>query len=232
MNEQARLCPYCRSPVATVRCANCYHMNVPDAVHCSGCGRNLGLEPLGESDQLRCPDCAVQFEAFSAGPGLLHDCPRCGGQFVEHALLHELLERREVYGRAAPRRMASSNPLEQPVRYVPCPSCGALMNRKNFGQTSGVIVDVCQQHGVWFDPGELPRVLAFVESGGLERARRRDEERRHRQRQEQLQSGGATMATVTATNSTHVTGETDLLDDLADAGIALVGFVASLLRRE
>ena len=31
---------------------------------------------------------------------------------------------------------------------------------------SGVVVDVCSAHGTWFDEGELPRVLAFVESYG------------------------------------------------------------------
>lgn len=45
------------------------------------------------------------------------------------------------------------------------------MHRKNFGGRSGVIVDVCTSHGTWFDAEELPRVLAFVEAGGLERVR-------------------------------------------------------------
>jgi hypothetical protein len=47
------------------------------------------------------------------------------------------------------------------------------MNRKNFGSVSGVIVDVCKQHGTWFDLGELPRVLAFVAGGGMDRTRAR-----------------------------------------------------------
>jgi Zn-finger nucleic acid-binding protein len=207
-------------------------MNVPEAVHCSGCGRDLGLEPLGQPDELLCPDCGIPFEAFSGGPGLLHDCPKCGGQLVEHALLRELLERREVYGRLAPRQAPRQNPLLQPVRYVPCPACGALMNRKNFGQTSGVIVDVCQKHGIWFDPGELPRVLAFVETGGLERARRRSEELQRKRRQNQVHDAGATLAAANATNSTQITGETDLLEDLADAGTALLGFIGDLLHRD
>jgi Zn-finger nucleic acid-binding protein len=105
------------------------------------------------------------------------------------------------------------------------------MNRKNFGQTSGVIVDVCQKHGIWFDPGELPRVLAFVETGGLERARRRDEELRRNRREDQAQATGATLAAASSTGSTHVTGETDLLEDLADAGTALLGFLRELLNR-
>jgi hypothetical protein len=45
------------------------------------------------------------------------------------------------------------------------------MNRKNFGDSSGIIVDVCSLHGCWFDAGELPAVLKFVEEGGLARAR-------------------------------------------------------------
>jgi len=60
------------------------------------------------------------------------------------------------------------------VHYVACPVCGSMMNRRNFGGGSGVIVDVCARHGTWFDAGELPRVLSFVESGGLTRARARD----------------------------------------------------------
>jgi Zn-finger nucleic acid-binding protein len=48
------------------------------------------------------------------------------------------------------------------------------MNRQAFGRISGVVVDVCREHGVWFDPGELGEVLAFVERGGLTRARERE----------------------------------------------------------
>jgi Zn-finger nucleic acid-binding protein len=44
------------------------------------------------------------------------------------------------------------------------------MLRRNFGRISGIIVDVCTAHGTWFDTGELPRILAFVGQGGIERA--------------------------------------------------------------
>jgi Zn-finger nucleic acid-binding protein len=52
-----------------------------------------------------------------------------------------------------------------------------MMNRKNFGGASGVIVDVCARHGTWFDAGELPQVLTFVKSGGLVRERAREQQR-------------------------------------------------------
>jgi Zn-finger nucleic acid-binding protein len=184
VDEAERRCGYCNAPIATVRCARCYHMNIPDAVHCSGCGVALGLEPAGTSDYLKCPRCKLDFEVFRGGSGRLRDCSRCGGQFVEHPLLRELIERREVYGSVAPRVFRKANPLRDPVRYLPCPECRAMMTRRNFGGASGVIVDVCSRHGIWFDVGELPNVLSFVESGGLAATRRRELEAAERKTRE------------------------------------------------
>jgi Zn-finger nucleic acid-binding protein len=231
-DEQARSCRFCSAAIATVRCAGCFHMNSAEAVHCSGCGRQLGLEPVGVMANLTCPDCRTPCQAFGhESPGVLYDCLRCGGQFIEHALLADLLERREVLGRAVPHHLPPENPLKQPVRYLPCPACGQMMNRKNFGTTSGIIVDHCHKHGMWFDPGELPRVLAFVQSGGLERARQRErEEQRARQARERAErsavlappSGAGFMASREASDLT-------LFGDLADAAGALLGFVRDLI---
>jgi hypothetical protein len=51
------------------------------------------------------------------------------------------------------------------------------MNRKNFAQSSGVVLDVCGKHGIWLDRGELERILGFVSGGGLARSRARESER-------------------------------------------------------
>ncbi|HEX6271574.1 MAG TPA: zinc ribbon domain-containing protein, partial [Polyangiaceae bacterium] len=173
----ARQCRYCRAELATVRCHHCYAMNGATSLHCGGCGRELGLEPVGGEDERACPTCAKPLFAFRGTGGVLLDCTACGGQFVEHGLLASLLESREVAGLAVERRVRRAALGLGAVRYVPCPSCRALMNRKNFGGASGVVVDVCSTHGTWFDEGELPRVLAFVESGGLSLARERIRER-------------------------------------------------------
>lgn len=234
--EQDRHCVYCRCPIATVRCSHCYHMNVPDALHCSGCGWQLGLEPIGQTDSTACPDCELPLEAFGCEAGLLRDCPGCGGQFVEHALLKQLIERREVYGMTAPRHSARDNPLDQPVRYIPCPICKTTMNRKNFGRSSGIIVDICHRHGIWFDPGELPRVLAFVETGGLARARRRElEELERRRRQATIQRAALSAPVMDLGASRPLLLDAEyragLLDDAAECAGVLLGALASLLPR-
>jgi Zn-finger nucleic acid-binding protein len=162
-------------------------MNVPEASYCSGCGFQLGLEPIGKLGTLACPVCKTSLETYERAPahpptstsapaaGALFDCGTCGGQFVEHALLQDLLHQHEhgAYGHSAPLPPARPDPRNN---YIPCPECATLMNRKNFGGSSGVIVDVCKKHGTWFDLGELPRVLAFVSTGGLERAKKRADE--------------------------------------------------------
>jgi Zn-finger nucleic acid-binding protein len=55
-----------------------------------------------------------------------------------------------------------------PVQYLPCPVCHEMMTRKNWGTYSGVIVDICQAHGTWFDDRELEKVQEYVLLGGIE----------------------------------------------------------------
>jgi Zn-finger nucleic acid-binding protein len=152
-------------------------MNATRSVHCSACGRELGLEPVGDADARSCPSCQKPLESFRGTGGDLLDCAGCGGQFVEHELLRSLFEAREVTGLAVPRRIRRASLEFAKVRYVPGPGCKQLMNRKNFGGSSGVILDVCREHGVWLDHAELEKVLRFIESGGLDAARRREVER-------------------------------------------------------
>jgi hypothetical protein len=57
------------------------------------------------------------------------------------------------------------------------------MNRTNYGHISGVVLDVCKDHGLWFDKDKLRQVLEFIEAGGLEKSHLRqvqDEEDRRR----------------------------------------------------
>jgi len=64
------------------------------------------------------------------------------------------------------------------------------MNRVNFAHCSGVIVDACKKHGVWFDRDELSRIVEFIRSGGLELSRNKEktalEEERRRLQQDRM----------------------------------------------
>lgn len=195
----AQSCEYCRAPLTTRRCGHCFDHSPATARHCSGCGRELGLEPIAEPSELPCPACRTPLAALVEAAGALYDCSRCGGHFVEHALLRSLIEQRAALALnspTAPERRRHS--LADKVSYRPCARCNAMMLRKNFGDASGVIVDVCAKHGIWFDAGELPAVLDFVERGGLERARARSEERARQARIEERAARSATFTNLEA----------------------------------
>lgn len=172
VREAARICNYCGSPIATIRCSNCLTMNVPEAQHCMSCGAELGLEPISVKECIgsECPRCKNrELDAFANQDGTIFDCGQCGGQFVATNVLSAMVHRHQSLEVETPRRLRAANPIHDKITYVPCPFCRDLMLRHNFGKVSGIIVDDCAKHGTWFDVGELARVLSFVSVGGLKR---------------------------------------------------------------
>jgi len=120
---------------------------------------------------------------------LLDECPTCGGIWLEAEAFEKVLKDKDDQAKLEqlavqhltidPYGQASMPPsTRRPIReYIPCPDCKQLMNRKNFADISGVIIDVCRPHGIWFDVGELGRIVKFVMKGGLLEARRREVEK-------------------------------------------------------
>ena len=70
-------------------------------------------------------------------------------------------ERTSSYGpyRSPPSSRALQLDLEAPVR---CPTCEGDMERLAFAAISRVIIDVCPEHGVWLDAGELEGIIDSV----------------------------------------------------------------------
>jgi Zn-finger nucleic acid-binding protein len=120
----------------------------------------------------------VAIETVDLGGTTVSECPKCAGLWVDTACLERICAERErqaaVLGMSQPAGVPAGGFTEEKVRYLPCPVCKKLMNRVNFAGYSNVIVDVCKNHGTWFDRDELRRVIEFIRSGGLESARRRE----------------------------------------------------------
>jgi Zn-finger nucleic acid-binding protein len=43
------------------------------------------------------------------------------------------------------------------MRVMSCPCCGQAMKRKRM---KGVAIDLCGEHGIWLDKGELSAIMA------------------------------------------------------------------------
>lgn len=172
----ARACPYCHCTLATTRCAHCTAWNLAEAQHCQACGRSLSPASTagGGSATGSCPRCQHGLAARCYGELDVDECDGCGGLMVTPAMMDRVVSARDASTNLRLALPDRSQAREQQVRYLRCPGCNKSMNRRAFGRISGVIVDVCREHGVWFDAGELTEVLAFIDRGGLERAREKE----------------------------------------------------------
>jgi Zn-finger nucleic acid-binding protein len=205
-----RSCRYCGSDFTLherdldTLCPECMARVSSKARFCHACATPLLLSQAERAaTEHPCPACGPGTRLASRRLGgenvAILECQSCAGLWVEKEIF-EVMAGRARSGKlpdlpvavhpkapdsdtdAADGAGAGSRPL-----YRPCAVCGALMNRRNYGRRSGVILDVCRAHGIWFDVHELDRLLAWIREGGEDRAEAlRAEEQRRTERQKQL----------------------------------------------
>lgn len=170
-------CPYCQAQLATVACPACFAMVPLSAEHCPSCGAAMAARTPVAADGAPCPACGKPLATSQVSGLETRACLACGGLWLDRAVFEALGASRERQGSVLGALPASSAPpvvAVAQVQYRPCPTCGQRMNRVNYARQSGVVLDVCKAHGLWFDRDELRRVLAFIAGGGLDRARERE----------------------------------------------------------
>jgi len=206
--ENSDACPYCQAEFTlherdlNTVCPNCLARVSDGARFCHHCG--IGLVPeldASEDTEVLCPSCPGKHCLVSRRLGVeqvtVLECGRCGGFWLGHKAFRQLVERalHEVLPFGTHEALAPGSAgkgLEQHRRgrfYRPCVVCGQLMNRFNYGRVSGVIIDACKGHGIWFEAGALNRILDWVHLGGAELTAREEEYLRQQQvrRAERLQ---------------------------------------------
>lgn len=170
-------CEFCGSRLKTVGCVSCLGMMFLGSKFCGHCGAAAcHAELLSDENPGECPRCRVKLQALRIGKVNIRECERCGGFWSDGSTFETICSNKEhqasVLGFS--NSYVHSDPSQSTISYVPCPDCKQLMNRSNFARSSGVIVDMCRQHGVWFDAGELPKIIDFIDNGGLDRAREKE----------------------------------------------------------
>jgi Zn-finger nucleic acid-binding protein len=124
-----------------------------------------------------CPRCEVPMRGAKIGDFSVAKCSQCGGFFVPNETFDKMQERsdRVIFPTGGGQRGKVEQ--ESAVRYVRCPVCLNMMNRTNFARISGVIIDSCRGHGIWFDPDEMEKIMDFIARGGLQKSKAADIER-------------------------------------------------------
>ncbi len=216
--------------------ANCNSCSAPlpaDSSFCSYCGTRNDLDVMAmprfaaerEASHRHCPDCRELLDAIrlsADGSFAVERCPTCFGLFFDPGEVQAFLE-----ASVAPAFVINYQQIvnvnrergdqRRPVRYIKCPECGQLMNRVNFGSSSGVVIDQCRAHGVWLDNGELIHLMEWRRAGGQLLA-----EKRNKARCEEMSA-----ATEKLPSSLPLEDDPDLLgdtlNDLFDSALRLIG---------
>ena len=157
-------------------CPECCARNANDARFCTACGVAFRPEPIPtEGVELACPVCdALMPRADGRRHLRLNECTSCGGLWVpgEHfdragdARDRARKQRDPSAALAAPPRVKGANPPRSASSTGAARAASVQMLRRNFRRSSGVILDVCREHGTWLDADELEQITGFILSGG------------------------------------------------------------------
>lgn len=179
MSANSGKCAHCNAALThgQVRCVYCggltdvdlsgrhyYSTHQPEKPRiCAGCGQEMKTINLQSQDK----------------PFYIERCENCMGLFFDPGEIDAFIDDavREVYSIDHLRLFGMlQEPRTEVVRYVKCPVCSNVMNRINFGKSSGVILDHCREHGLYLDAGELKRILQWARAGGHKRQQERESE--------------------------------------------------------
>ena len=209
------VCPKCLARVSSL------------AKYCHHCATPLIPEmAAGDETQLICPVCPGEQRMTSRRMGeeqiTVLECGKCTGLWLSNDAFTQLADR--VSSEATPpshvnteRPQPAKSTEQTGPRYRKCVQCQKMMQRRQYARGSGVIIDICRYHGVWFDANELPQILRWIRKGG-NGGRLKALDNESRSRAKRLES---------ARSSAHVShemySEDAVLDVVAGAAIRVLG---------
>jgi hypothetical protein len=179
--QGGKACGYCGSDFTIHEtdldtiCPGCLARVSDRARYCHHCATPLAADVVAsEASRLECPVCPgrkLYSRRLSDAAVTVLECRVCAGMWIGLEAFHDLLnaeERRTVRLTVTHRPAAAG----RQGGYRKCPGCSGMMVRRNLGRgKSGIVLDVCGEHGLWFDCDELSHALAWIRAGGLEDAR-------------------------------------------------------------
>ncbi len=174
-------CPYCGGTLLQDQarlgliCPECYARNDNEAHYCTSCGIEFAPQAVPQvGEALKCPCDGTEMTVRSVAGVRVQECAKCLGMWVPEDNFDSLIRKAVEAQRDNPTAgLGLGDPGERKVkfngevRYRPCPFCGDMMNRKNYDRRSGIIIDLCGDHGVWLDSDELEEIAAYIADGGL-----------------------------------------------------------------
>lgn len=110
---------------------------------------------------MQCPHCSKALVTLEFSDLEVDYCFGCSGIWLDAGELEQLMA---GCGDDAYLSTAASSQIREKARR--CPLCRRRMEKISLGTVDRVMLDRCREHGIWFDAGELRKVLASADAEG------------------------------------------------------------------
>lgn len=115
---------------------------------------------------MKCPRCKLPLREV-AYEGVATDmCEACWGFWLDSGELKEVIQNRALVFSDDERKAVLALKTASktgPTPPTPCLKCGKVMSRVHFDDAIHLVIDRCDEHGVWLDTGEIKRVQALAD---------------------------------------------------------------------
>lgn len=114
---------------------------------------------------MNCPRCrlplrTVRYEGVDADM-----CNVCWGFWLDGPEFEEVVRNTQFEFTEAEKAAIldiRSASVKGPTAPAPCPRCGVVMARIHYDSLIHLVIDRCEEHGVWLDTGEIKKVQALA----------------------------------------------------------------------
>ena len=111
----------------------------------------------------RCPHCKRRLVSVRTEDVELSGCGRCGGIWIDNDSSRRVLERpQQIFAELAERAAINAKARGSRDARPTCAQCPTVLDRV---RTHGIEIDVCSDHGTWFDAYELRVLVQALTSG-------------------------------------------------------------------
>lgn len=108
--------------------------------------------------ELRCPHCNKRLVTANVADVALNGCADCGGIWIDNVSARQLFVSPQRVFMELATRAGTNARKKHPMREIRplCPTCQDPLEQRQFHRIS---LDVCNEHGTWFDAFELAHVV-------------------------------------------------------------------------
>jgi uncharacterized protein len=112
---------------------------------------------------MKCPHCSSVLITLEFAGFEIDRCFKCQGIWLDSGELECLLgpDTENEYMKSLKRAHSGE-------RQKKCPICSSKMAKMTIG-TKGILLDLCRDHGMWSDTGELEKILSESSQGNAGR---------------------------------------------------------------